>query len=103
MDNKIRAICFPKYKITLADYLRDGNELDVGLCLAGIEKAVAHLHSLNLVHGDLTPSNIMLDDENEPILIDFDSCRHEGEKLLKGGTTEWSDCGAKIASFSNDE
>ncbi|KAK5636109.1 hypothetical protein RRF57_011821 [Xylaria bambusicola] len=102
-DNRIRGICYIKYKITLADYLRDGSPLDVDHCLAGIEKAVSHLHSLKLVHGDLSPLNIMLDDNNEPILIDFDSCQLEGDETIKGGTLNWSDCGAKVASFANDE
>ncbi|KAJ3578819.1 hypothetical protein NPX13_g1742 [Xylaria arbuscula] len=102
-DNTIRGICYAKHGITLGDHLERGYPLDVDKCLSGIEKAVSHLHSLRLVHNDLTPYNIMLNDRNEPILIDFDSCLYEGEKIRKGGTPEWSDCGAKIASFSNDE
>ncbi|KAI0505436.1 serine/threonine kinase [Xylaria bambusicola] len=102
-DNRIRGICYVKYKMTLADYLREGNPIDVDHFLAGIEKAVSHLHSLKLVHGDLGPMNIMLNDNNEPILIDFDSCRLEGEELIKGGTPKWSDYDAKVASFANDE
>ncbi|KAI8947946.1 kinase-like protein [Xylaria longipes] len=102
-DNKIRGVCFVKYKMTLAEYLRKGYPIDVDHCLAGVERAVSHLHALKLVHNDLNPSNIMLDDNNEPILIDFDSCKYEGGELgLKGGTVGWADCTARIASFAND-
>ncbi|KAI1171104.1 kinase-like protein [Nemania sp. FL0916] len=102
-DNKIHGICFAKYKITLAEYLRNGYNLNVEQCLAGIERAVSHLHDLKLVHNDLNPFNIMLDDNNEPILIDFDSCMYEGEELgLKGGTEGWAEHDIRTASFAND-
>jgi serine/threonine protein kinase len=39
------------------------------------------MHDLGLVHSDLNPSNIM--DGNNPIIIDFDSCKPEGQKLGK--------------------
>ncbi|TLD36618.1 Calcium/calmodulin-dependent protein kinase-like [Venturia nashicola] len=42
--------------------------------LQGIEKGIRHLHRLNLVHNDLTPSNIMLFDDDTPVITDFDSC-----------------------------
>ncbi|KAI1132330.1 kinase-like protein [Nemania abortiva] len=102
-DDKIHGICFVKYRMTLAKHLRKGYPIDVDLCLAGVEKAVSHLHSLKLVHNDINPSNIMLDDNNEPVLIDFDSCKYEGEELgLKGGTEGWADPTARIATFDND-
>ncbi|KAI1426495.1 kinase-like protein [Xylaria sp. FL1777] len=103
MDDKIHGVCFVKYKMTLAKHLRKGYPIDADRCLAGLEKAVSHLHALKLVHNDINPSNIMLDDENEPVLIDFDSCKYEGEQLgLKGGTEGWADRTARIASFDND-
>ena len=43
--------------------------------------AIKHLHSLGLVHNDINPANIMLDQEGTLILIDFDSCRNIGESL----------------------
>jgi serine/threonine protein kinase len=102
-DNKITGVCFVKYNMTLAEYLRKDYPIDVDHFLAGVEKAVSHLHALKLVHNDLNPSNIMLDDNNEPILIDFDSCKYEGEELgLKGGTEGWEDRTARTASFAND-
>lgn len=37
--------------------------------------ALAYLHSKNLLHRDIKPANILLDDEGEPILIDFGAAR----------------------------
>jgi len=47
----------------------------------GIEGAIRHLHSLNLIYNDITPMNIMLDTNLTWILIDFVSCRKIGESL----------------------
>jgi len=39
----------------------------------------------------VNPSNIMLDDQLKPMLIDLDSCGKEGSPMgLKGGTPFWS-------------
>ncbi|TID24094.1 Mitogen-activated protein kinase 8 [Venturia nashicola] len=53
----------------------------------GIEKGIRHLHRLNLVHNDLTPSNIMLFDDDTPVIADFDSCRRIGQSLEGVGRT----------------
>ncbi|KAK0710701.1 kinase-like domain-containing protein [Lasiosphaeris hirsuta] len=70
--------------------------------VAGIESAIAHLHSLGLAHNDLNPANIMLGKSGEPILIDFDSCRPFGERLLSGGTRGWIDEKLKTSEKEND-
>jgi serine/threonine protein kinase len=50
-----------------------------------IEAATAHLHQLGLAHNDISPNNIMFDDENVSVLIDFDSCAPFRNDLVKGG------------------
>jgi serine/threonine protein kinase len=70
-----------------------------------IENGIAHLHSLGLVHNDLNPlnpANIMFSEDDIPVIIDFDSCRREGENLLKAGTPGWSDESAIVADRAND-
>ncbi|KAK3332917.1 hypothetical protein B0T19DRAFT_416741 [Cercophora scortea] len=55
----------------------------------GVRDGVAHLHLLGLVHNDLNPSNIMVEDD-AAIIIDFDSCRQRGEPMgVKGPTAGW--------------
>ncbi|KAH8164427.1 hypothetical protein CIB48_g3816 [Xylaria polymorpha] len=88
-DGRIKGLAFDKYPVTLYDMLENMTPFDKDRCMSGIEAGVRHLHDLGLVHNDLNPANIMMDGDN-PIIIDFDSCKPEGEKLLKGGTPEWS-------------
>jgi serine/threonine protein kinase len=85
-DNRITGLCLVRYDITLSDKLKLGASIDVNRCLQGIRRGVEHLHGLGLVHTDLNPTNIMMDGD-EPIIIDFDSCRRQGQELgLKAGT-----------------
>jgi serine/threonine protein kinase len=65
-------------------------------------KGVNHLHELGLIHNDLKPLNIMIDGDN-PILIDFDSCKRVGEKLgVKAGTICKTIASAEYATPKND-
>ena len=51
-------------------------------CMDQIEAAVAHLHVLGLAHNDISPSNTMLDNLGQAILIDLDSCATLGSPRL---------------------
>ncbi|KAF1828532.1 hypothetical protein BDW02DRAFT_574788 [Decorospora gaudefroyi] len=64
---------------------------DIDACMRGIRAAVKHLHSLGLAHNDLNPTNVAVDSEDNPVLLDFGSCRMFGEGLLSGGTSGWID------------
>jgi serine/threonine protein kinase len=44
-----------------------------------------------LLINDLNPRNIMLDEENHPVLIDFGSCKPCGALLQEAGTVGWID------------
>lgn len=58
--------------------------------LRGIKRGLDHLHSLGLVHNDLNPNNIMIDDDSNPVIVDFGSCRREGApKDRTAGTPGW--------------
>ncbi|KAF2676044.1 hypothetical protein K458DRAFT_380584 [Lentithecium fluviatile CBS 122367] len=63
--------------------------LDIDAFMRGIRAGVAHLHSLGFAHNDLNPTNIALGGNENPILLDFGSCRKFGEDLLSGGTFGW--------------
>lgn len=115
-DGMISGICFKQYKDSLQQRLNPGHlnkrefarssRLHAAWCsrvLKGIRNGLDHLHALGLVHNDITPANIMLDERETPIIIDFGSCRAEGESLKGVGRTyEWYDPEVKTAKPSND-
>jgi serine/threonine protein kinase len=115
-DGRISGICFKQYTQSLQQRLNSGHLnkrefarnscLDAGWCtsiLEGIKNGLNYLHALGLVHNDITPSNIMLDEHDTPIIIDFGSCRAMGESLEDVGRTyEWHDDEVQTTSPSND-
>ena len=56
-------------------------------CFVQVACAVRYLHKRNIVHGDIKPENIMIDDSNNAVLSDFGLAQF----LFKGNTTvsEW--------------
>lgn len=99
----IRGLCFMRYKMTLAERLRDSKAFDHGICLREIEAGIRHLHSLGLVHNDINPSNIMISENDRPVIIDFDTCYQNGEKLgSKAGTWGWFSDDSEFSKFEND-
>ncbi|KAF2966208.1 hypothetical protein GQX73_g7371 [Xylaria multiplex] len=102
-DGRVRGLCFVKYPRTLAERVKMLTPFDVHSFQQGIREGVDHLHKCGLIHNDLNPSNIMIDDADKAIIIDFDSCKPEGEKLSgKSGTPGWTVDGAKFAVREND-
>ncbi|KAK1973648.1 serine/threonine-protein kinase [Colletotrichum cereale] len=114
LDGRIVGICFAKYEKTLMEAVNPhgfmkrkfsttrqgvGNH---GRQLDGIEDGIKHLHSLELVHNDLNPSNIMIDGSTW-VIIDFGSCRCKGESLDGVGRTyEWFDEAVHSSLPQND-
>ncbi|KAI0428175.1 kinase-like domain-containing protein [Xylaria sp. FL1042] len=99
---RIRGLGFAKYSVTLSQMLKDRTHFSRSRCLLGIEAGISHIHELGLVHNDLNPSNIMMDGDN-PVIIDFDSCKREGEELgSKAGTHGWTLDGENYARKEND-
>ncbi|KII95748.1 hypothetical protein PLICRDRAFT_34691 [Plicaturopsis crispa FD-325 SS-3] len=99
----ITALCLKRYKCTLSDAVEQNRALDRGRVMQDIRAAVAYIHSLGLVHGDINPENIMMDEEDRPVIIDFDACRKVGERLDKCGTTPWCLENIEIARRENDD
>ncbi|KAG5988803.1 hypothetical protein E4U52_006239 [Claviceps spartinae] len=92
-DDRITGICLAKYKTTLCKKIEDSTPLNKDIFLAGIECGIRHLHSLGLVHNDISPDNVMLDELDRPVLIDFDCWGRDGQKFapdMKKSALEWS-------------
>ncbi|KAG5967439.1 hypothetical protein E4U56_000849 [Claviceps arundinis] len=103
IDGRIRGLCLAKYKMTLRERMDESTDFDKDLVVDGIERGIRHLHSLGIVHNDINPRNVMFDELDRPIIIDFDSWQREGQKLgYKAGTLDWRIEGTEYARFEND-
>lgn len=62
---------------TLAERLRDGplDKSELLSLAAKLSAAVAAVHAEGIVHGDIKPSNIMIQPDGTPILMDFGAAR----------------------------
>ncbi|KAG6261673.1 hypothetical protein E4U48_007618 [Claviceps purpurea] len=102
-DDRITGICLAKYKMTLSERMADSTPFDKDMFLDGIERGIRHLHSLGIVHNDINPANIMLDELDCPIIIDFDAWQKNGQELgITKGTSGWMIEGSEYALFEND-
>jgi serine/threonine protein kinase len=92
--NYLTAICLKKYARSLQDAVEQGDRtLDSAAILEGISKGLRFLHeTLGLVHNDINPTNVMLDDSTEAVIIDFDSCMPIGRQMgfRKRGIFYWT-------------
>lgn len=52
-------------------------------------KAVAELHHIGIIHGDLNSENILIRDDCDVKLIDFDNSSHEGTKNYASGNPDF--------------
>lgn len=115
-DGRITGLCFTKYNETLEDRVNPRRAIRPSPPSDGfvpldtlqpwwdqIKQGIQHLHRLGLVHNDLTPGNIMFDDDGRPVIIDFDSCRPEGHSITAVRRTfHWCDQSVRRADPSND-
>jgi serine/threonine protein kinase len=90
--DRIVGIILDRHPMTLKRRLEnDMRGFNAENCMREITSAVNHLHSLGLAHNDLTPMNIMVDEHDTSIIIDFGSCQPFGCKLITAGTPGWID------------
>ncbi|RDW61115.1 uncharacterized protein DSM5745_10613 [Aspergillus mulundensis] len=91
----IPGLCFKRYECTLLEKVnprrldrssfrmssRNLVTADMRERLAGIRSAIEHLHAHGIVHNDVNPTTIMLDENGTFVLISFGSCRNIGEPM----------------------
>ncbi|RNJ55870.1 hypothetical protein D7B24_007963 [Verticillium nonalfalfae] len=71
--------------------------------LDSIELGLRHLHSLGFNHNDLNPANIMITEDDIPVIIDFDSATAPGASLQNVKRTHgWFDHRVVVSQQSND-
>lgn len=81
----------------------DPRDFDSTACMRALRDAVKHMHGLGFAHNDVNPMNIGVDHEDQPVLLDFGSCRRFGEILLSGGTPGWIDENFSVSEKLHDE
>ena len=120
LGDLVNGLCLKHYPRTLADAIPYRSRGDVSLVVIpfeppeqlnhasivhGIVSGVKFIHSLNLVHNDLNPHNVMLDEFNNPVIVDFDSCKPVGTSMKgqKSFTAPWGRRNAlNMALYDND-
>ena len=103
VDGYVMGIVLKNYKCTLMEAINQSLEIDKDRIVNIITDALAHIHSLGLVHNDLSPYNILLDDNLDPVIIDMETCMAESRPAMYSlGTPQWSG-NWWTSSLSNDE
>lgn len=104
-NGRITGIALEKHDVLLLYRYEDRPlPFNTAACMDGIRAGVRHLHSLGLAHNDLNPMNILLNKDDQPVIIDFGSCKEFGEQLVSAGTPGWIDDDEYMVSArENDE
>jgi hypothetical protein len=102
-DDRVTGLVFVKYSTTLAERFEEkGRPLRPEIYLKGLENGIRHLHDLGLIHNDINPHNVMLREDDTPVIIDFNTVQREGEGCSSGGTTGWNYEKMEFAVREND-
>jgi hypothetical protein len=81
-----------KHEIILQYHFKDDpRALDLEASMQGLRAGVDHLYPWSYAHNILNPMNVAMDKNDQPVILDFGSCRTFGETLLSGGSPDWVD------------
>lgn len=95
---RVIALCFKGYPESLMDKINPGHlnksafilsedrgaeRKKAARYLPGIEEGIRHLHAHGRIHNDPNPANVMISEDDAPVIIDFDSSSAPGTGLDK--------------------
>lgn len=70
-------LVFPFYRRSLEDVLFDGKDMAARF-MQDISQGLAYLHERDIIHCDLSPSNILIDDDGNMLISDFGCAQKTG-------------------------
>ncbi|KAL6509856.1 hypothetical protein OROGR_022344 [Orobanche gracilis] len=85
--SRILYIAMKRYPYSLKEKIGNLSKESIEKIFQGLLSALIHLNNLSIVHGDIKPENILLDEEYNPKLADFGSSFVVGGIVKEGGTT----------------
>eukprot|EP01084_Bolivina_argentea_P060025 109651_1 len=90
-NGKILHIIQPLFKETIKERLyglrsRQFDKLELNSIILQLIQKINNIHSIGYVHHDLTPSNIMFDNQNKLHIIDYDLMEKINTKISTKGT-----------------
>lgn len=117
-SGRVTGLCFTRYPQSLISMVNPGHynktefigsveirgrRARAAQYLDSIEQGLRHLHALSFIHNDLNPSNIMITEEDTPIIIDFDSATIPGVSIKDAKRTHgWFNRQVIVSRESND-
>lgn len=91
LDSENPYIILPYFELSLADYVKKRKRLKLREAIDISIKILEALDSLNkigIIHRDIKPQNIMIDENKEPKIIDFGLAKENFDKLMITGVTK---------------
>ena len=81
-EGSVVALCLAKYHQSLLKRIYyDDRPFNAGACIQRIQDGLSRLHDRRLIHNDLNPSNIMLEEDDKPAIVGFDYCRPKSQLI----------------------
>lgn len=94
-QNRVLGFFLKRYPCTLADRVgKQCGAINIDNVLEGLKDAVKHLHWLGFCHNDIHLDNIMLDEHDEAVLIDFDFASYSSSRTnapVSNPVNDWNE------------